>query len=264
MTRDIKILISVLAVLSAFLPATAAFGEGIDEYTVLMLHCDGKNGSKDLADSSRKSHVVSANGHSKIDTAQSRFGGASCLFDGGFKYFFSFRDSETLSIPPSEDWDFGNEDFTVDFWVCFDKTGDQWNSAAALVSQHSNTDDHYANTINYWKIEYHSSSLWNFAYVRGGIQQIGTRGGPRASPGTWYHVAVVRHGDNWNLYVDGKAIDKDIAKPVAMPDLNTPLYIGGDSIIIRQNLKGRMDEIRISKCKARWTSDFTPPDVEYR
>ncbi len=250
-----KKLISVLAVLWACLPTIDTFGEGIDEYTVLMLHCNGKDGSTAVIDSSCQGHIVAANGNSQIDTAQSKFGGASCLFDGGFKYFFSDRDSETLSVPDSDDWDFGSGDFTVDFWVYFDKTGDQWSSAANLISQHLDAE-------NYWKINYHSNRHWLFAYVRDGIQQIGMTGGTLASIEAWHHVAVVRNGNNWNLYVDGTSIAKTTSSN-AMPNLNAPLYIGGHNVINHQNLKGWMDEIRISKGKARWTSDFTPPTVEY-
>lgn len=250
-----KELISALVALWVCLPITNTFGEGIDEYTVLMLHCNGKDGSTALIDSSSQGHIVAANGSSQIDTAQSKFGGASCLFDGGFKYFFSYRDSETLSVPDSDDWDFGSGDFTIDFWVYFDKTGDQWSSEANLVSQHLDAD-------NYWKINYHSTFYWLFAYVRGGIQQIGMRGGTRPSAEAWHHVAVVRNGNKWNLYVDGTSV-ANAASSDAMPSLNVQLYIGGHNFIIHQNLKGWMDEIRISKGKARWTSDFTPPTVEY-
>lgn len=244
-----------LVALSMFLSMANAFGEGVDGYTVLMLHCNGKDGSKDLVDSSSRNHIIAVNGKSQIDTAQSKFGGASCLFDGGFKYFFSYRDSETLSIPDSDDWDFGSGDFTIDFWVYLDKIGDQWSSAANLISQHLDGE-------NYWKINYHSTRYWIFAYVRDGIQQIGMHGGTQISTDTWHHIAVVRNGNNWNLYVDGKSVASATGS-IAMPNLNTQLYIGGHSVIAHQNLKGWMDEIRISKGKARWTSDFIPSTVEY-
>ena len=45
---------------------------------------------------------VTANGDTKISTAQSKFGGASGLFDGTGDY---------LSVPDNDDWYFGTENF---------------------------------------------------------------------------------------------------------------------------------------------------------
>jgi len=63
-----------------------------------------------LASAGTTVHTVTAYGNAQIDTAQSKFGGASGLFDGAGDY---------LSTPDSEDWNFGSGDFTIDFWVRF-------------------------------------------------------------------------------------------------------------------------------------------------
>src|SRR3990167_841583 len=51
---------------------------------------------------------MTANGDAQVDTAQSKFGGASCLLDGTV---------DSVSAADSEDWNFGTADFTVDFWM---------------------------------------------------------------------------------------------------------------------------------------------------
>src|SRR3990167_10480500 len=55
-------------------------------------------------------HVITANGDAQIDTAQSKFGGASGLFDGT---------GDTLTIPDSDDFNFGAGDFTVEWFARF-------------------------------------------------------------------------------------------------------------------------------------------------
>jgi len=74
-----------------------------DSYTKLLLHMDGADGSTTFTDEA--GHTVTANGNAQIDTAQNVFGGASGLFDGSSGY---------LTVPDSEDWNFGTGDFTFD------------------------------------------------------------------------------------------------------------------------------------------------------
>ncbi|MGE3429317.1 MAG: phage tail protein, partial [Hyphomicrobiaceae bacterium] len=58
-------------------------GAGEDEYwnnVIALLHMDGTNGSTTFTD--QKGHTFTATGNAQISTAQSKFGGASALFDG--------------------------------------------------------------------------------------------------------------------------------------------------------------------------------------
>jgi hypothetical protein len=81
---------------------------GIDAYTVLMLHMDGVDTCTHFLDSELTPKAVTAVGNAQIDTAQSKFGNASALFDGAGDY---------LSVPDSADWAFGTGAFTIDFWT---------------------------------------------------------------------------------------------------------------------------------------------------
>jgi len=78
---------------------------GIDQYTKLMLHFNGPNGSRTFTDSENTPKTVTGYGNAQISTAYSEFGGASLKLDG----------SSYLSVPPSTDWNFSG-DFTIDFW----------------------------------------------------------------------------------------------------------------------------------------------------
>ena len=87
-------------------------GGGIDSDTVLMLHGNGTDGSTTFTDSSLTTpHTPVAVGNAQIDTAQSKFGGASIYFDGS---------GDALTIPNDGDFTFGSDDLTVDFWVRFE------------------------------------------------------------------------------------------------------------------------------------------------
>jgi hypothetical protein len=53
-----------------------------DSYTKLLLHMNGADAPTVFTDSSLSGNTVTVAGNAQIDTAQSKFGGASGLFDG--------------------------------------------------------------------------------------------------------------------------------------------------------------------------------------
>jgi hypothetical protein len=78
---------------------------------------------------------------------------------------------------------------------------------------------------------------------------------------TWYHVAIVFDGTNIYNFVDGV---RSIAGTVnsAPANLSSAVYIGQNG----NNLSpfdGWIDEFRVSKGIARWTSDFIVPNSAY-
>lgn len=82
-------------------------GGGINSFTKLLLHTDGTDGSTTFTDSSLSPKTISVFGNAQVDTAQSKFGGASALFDGTGDYLTG----------SSADFAFGTNDFTIDFWM---------------------------------------------------------------------------------------------------------------------------------------------------
>lgn len=209
-----------------------------DTYTKLMLHCDGTDTSTTFTDEIGK--TVTANGNAQIDTAQKKFGTASGLFDGTGDY---------LSVPDSDDWNFGTGDFTIDCQVRFNSvSGDQ-----TIISQWGTGQEawwlRYASTVLYFGVNnasgYHSEN-WT------------------PSTNTWYHIAVVRNGTNLKIYVDGVALSA--GKDVTGLDINNTtalLYVGSIQAGSGYEFNGWIDELRISKGIARWTANFTPPTSAY-
>jgi len=82
------------------------------------------------------------------------------------------------------------------------------------------------------------------------------------SIGTWYHIAITRSGNNLRLFVNGTesttgAIDVTGAD---ITDNTSNLTLGQDNTL---GFVGWMDEFRIIKGTAAWTTDFTPPVAAY-
>ncbi|RLD70376.1 MAG: hypothetical protein DRI98_08075 [Bacteroidetes bacterium] len=205
-----------------------------DSYTKLLLHFDG-----DVSDGA---HVVTSNGNPQLNAATTKFDGAMS-FDGNGDY---------LSIPDHANWSFGSGDFTIDFWVNFNSlSSQQW-----FVFQ-------WPGGTPYWIFYLYNGQLF-YTDRDGGVggSDMETGAGVFASTGVWYHVAFVRNGSTPYIFIDGISQSLTIVNPFisTMPDISSPLIIGGRT---DRWVDGYMDELRISKGIARWTSNFTPESGPY-
>jgi hypothetical protein len=216
-----------------------------DSSSNVLLHFNGRNNSTIFTDESGKNWTP--RGNSKIHTTQYKFGGASGMFDGSSDY---------ISTPYSTDFDFGNGDFTIDLWAYFTNP----RKGYEMIASHR-----LNGGTNGWVFYIENNSALQFiadADGGGGWDFVIPTGFyPEAN--TWTHLAAVRHGNDWNVYVNGISV-AHIVNGGTIMDLNVPLYIGSDPTYgTNYNFEGYLDELRISKGVARWTSDFTPSNMEY-
>lgn len=224
---------------------------GNDSYVVSLLHMEGADASGVFNDSANGSgHAWTPRGTAQIDTAQFKFGAASGLFDGN---------SDWIDTPDHADWNFGSGAFTIDFWV-------RWAALPAsgnyqmLVTQ-------YKDVNNRWGIFVVNNggvfTTYFNAYGGSGNIEVG-----KISPGlvinTWYHIAVVRTGNTWKIFQDGTQCGTDVTNDKTIPDLAALLYIGiFGTYSTPAYFNGWIDEFRISKGIARWTSGFSVPTTPH-
>ena len=224
-------------------------GTGIDNYVKLMLHGNGTHGSTSIIDSATTAHNMTPNGYPYIDTSQYKFATGSIVLDGN---------DDGMFYGDSDDWAFGDGAFTVDFWVMFAALPAP-GSEMVIFSQRSDADN---------RVKFYLGNV-------GGAHHITLRIGATYTPidcssftfavNTWYHIALVKEDvgavDDWYVFVDGDLL-RDNPYPVDYPDIPNGLTIGYEGFV-GSFLNGRIDEFRISKGIARWTSDFTPPIRQY-
>ena len=196
---------------------------------------DGTDGSTSFPDSSATSATVTASGNAQVDTAQSKFGGASCLLDGS---------GDQLSVADNAAWDFGTGDFAIDFWVRF-------NSVASFPQT-------YFSRNNFSEMRLQNDDANTIVLFLMGSEILSRAWTP--STGTWYHIAITRSGTDLRLFIDGVQQGATVT--------NSTNVSGSSAILIGQTagvntVNGWIEEFRISKGAARWTANFTPPTTAY-
>lgn len=214
---------------------------GIDAFTKLMLHLDNN-----VTDSELTPKTVTNNGVT-FDSTNFKFGGFSGLWtEGGSQY---------LSVGASADWVIGSGDYTIDFWykmpVSPTANGAPFNYSTGVPG-----------TFNGWGVYIQGGTSLNFFMGIGGAILINISSGA-INDNTFHHVAFVKSGSTYLAFKDGtqNATSSNATTP-GDPGLALEMgrgQAGGSTIYITAN----MDEIRISKGIARWTSNFTPPTAPY-
>ena len=165
-----------------------------DSYTRLMLHSNGTDGSTRFTDSAT-AKTITANGNVQIDTAQSKFGGASALFDGAGDY---------LSLADNDDWNFGTGNWTFDSWVRFNMLYGQ-GGTGILDSSHGlfyqKTDGN--NDMQFYSF-YNGTTI--FSLQEAGVSKISCRINWTPIIDTWYHIGICRYGtgeNNMKIFING-------------------------------------------------------------
>jgi hypothetical protein len=191
-------------------------------------------------------HTMTASGNAQIDTAQSVFGGASGLFDGNQDY---------VSTPDSSDWDLG-QTWTIDFRMR--RTG----TSGILISKGGQGIDIIDRAG--WNIRYGGGNLiWEYRTDGMSLTRISNAFSP--SENVWYHVAVTCDSSgNLRMFIDGTQIGTTQSQGTVSNSTSFTLRIGiAHSDDDGGDYSGWIDEVRIVKGTAVWTSNFTPPTSEY-
>lgn len=218
---------------------------GFDSYTKLVSHFNGSNGQTTYTAETGQSFTFV--GTAQLSTAQKKFGTSSLLLDG---------DSDYVTLIDSADWSFGTGDFTVDFWVNFNNT----TGFQGFVGQGTSATDQ-------WIMRKNDDGKLMMYFVVGSVTKgyYYTTSAPTINTGNWYHIAFVRSSGSGKIFLDGNSLTLTESTAFGsndVGDLSATLMVGLTASSL-DKLNGYIDEVRVSKGIARWTSNFTPPTSEY-
>jgi hypothetical protein len=234
---------------SDLMPSVPPVDTNPDPYfysTSLLLHFNGAHNSTTITDTSYLPKTGTVQGDAKLSIAKNKFGGSSIYFDGSGDY---------LTVPDHPGFDFGDEDFTIEYWeyrlgsgtgsvMCRVRTGQGYNpwllghNESGTLKLYMSVD--YAN----WAV----SSLSMGSMIQN----------------AWTHYAVVRQGSTVRTYQNGSQ--------VSTASFTGTLPIGGGSLSIGRYadnstdyFNGYLDDVRITRGVCRYPdgTTFSVPALPY-
>ena len=204
----------------------------------LLLPFDGSNGATSTTDSSNTNNSVTFVGTAQLSTAQSKFGGSSLLLDGNSDYVYvANSDLGTTST----------ESFTIEFWTYLIGGTD---SQVNFYSDYSGA----SNGISFEKTTGNVLKVWNGDSAR-------ITGTTTISTGQWYHMALSGTSGSYKLFLNGTQEGSTSSNGFTAGTTNKYIgtfYWAGLGGAVRL-LNGYIEDFRITKGEARYTSNFTPP-----
>ena len=199
--------------------------------------------------------IPDSTGRSVVETvADAKSTSVVTKFTGGSMYFDSAGDY--LTVPYSIALQFPG-DFTVECWV---NLISKVTSNPCIVNNYST----YTTNGGFAIFASHGSGTagkYNVSF-NGSFPVINST--TSISYGSWQHIALVRSGTTLALYVDGVANGTSTQSATVTGTANY-WWIGtaGDTIATSY-LNGYINDLRVTKGHARYTTAFTPPTVPAR
>lgn len=217
-----------------------------DTTVSLLLRMNGTNGSTSFTDESSYAHPVTASGSAQVSTSTVKFGTGALQGVGGIS------STGYLSVPDHETLEFGSGNFTIELFVNFTSVA----SVQSLISKG------YAGTANMSWALFRDASRGTLQLTVSVDGSADTRKEVTWAPstGVWYHVAVTRSSGSLRFFVDGTQVEGTIASSETYFDGGGETRIGW---AVNYGLDGFIDEVRLTKGVARYTSNFTPPAAEF-
>ena len=206
-----------------------------------LFNFDGSDGDTTTSglDSSNKNLTVSYSSGDELSNTQTKFGATSLYV------------ADNVTISSSDGFNFGTGDFTIEGWYYLTQFNNHF-----LYDQYASGSSGAGNN----QIYVNSGEGGRIRVYYNGSSKFTTTGG--FSLNTWTHLAVVRSSGTITVYFNGTA------------DGTTQSYSGqygktGDLYIGDQHTGGGgapqmyVDDLRVTKGVARYTSNFTAPTAAH-
>lgn len=208
--------------------------------TTLLLN--GTSGA--VIDSSTLNNLETV-GDARLSTQVVKYGNTSMRFDGS---------GDSLSVIDNPNINLGSGDFTIELWVYFNAV----NAQMTLINKGWNSSSAYASYLIWMQndgtlrfLASSNGSSWDIANEK----QIGS-----VTAGQWYHVAVTRSGTTFRAFVNGVINNSfTFTSSASLANIAAQTLFIGDRTNGGTSLNGYMQDVRITKGYARYTTNFTPP-----
>ena len=193
-----------------------------------------------ITDGTMKNNLETV-GNAQVSTSIVKYGAGSMAFDGTGDYLTSNAATTNL-------YAFGTGDFTIEMWVYF-------NGVASIQCVY---DSRPTSTQGAYVLIYLNSD-GTLRYFVSSADRITSSA---LSASTWYHVAVSRINGSTRLFINGTQAGSTYTDSTSYLNASGRPWVGINAFTTNtQGLNGYIDDLRITKGIARYTANFTPPQV---
>ena len=231
-----------------------AFCDTLFGNVVALIHFNGSDGAQSATDVSTYGRTVTFGNSAEIDTAQSQFGGSSCLFTQAGAVNPS--QSEVNMADAAELQLGANSLYTLETWVR--KTSG--NDRQVIASKYNNTGGQrefwFASQSGNLILSLHANGTSTLVLSLTQAHSLGDA--------AFHHVAFERNGDSISLYQDGTMI-RSISFTSSVFDGTEPLRIGKfrSTGFDDDPWNGHIDEFRLTIGSTRYDGNYTLPTSEF-
>jgi len=198
----------------------------------LLLYGEGTNNSTTFTDSSSSPKAFSSVGSPIISTSYYKFGSSSIYVDGS-SYIYSSTDNSGFG--------FGSGDYTLESWIWIPAN----NGEQTLIDTRK-YNGAFVEGVGLYAVAQNKICVANNTEIN--------ITGPTTPTSTWTHIALVRYSGIVTLYVNGVSSGWNVSDTRTY-STSASIYIGGN-LGGGQLMNGYIDNLRITKGIARYTSNF--------
>jgi hypothetical protein len=195
-----------------------------------------------FTDLSSSPNTITNNNSITVNTTTKKYGTGSIYFNGT---------NQSLTFASSSTFAFGTSNFTIECWYYPVSRSSTWptiwgnpetypTNCFAMNDRHNQHQSVFAVTIGNYQPA-------NEVAIIGSITVVDK---------TWYHLAVVRNGTSIKMYVNG-VLDGSITYSGSVDNNSAEAWFIGGAASAWTN--SYIDDFRITKGVARYTTNFTPP-----
>ena len=218
-------------------------GDDKFDKVVALFNFDGSDGDRTTSGLDASNNNLSLTYDSagdELSTTQKKFGSTSLYI------------ADNVRVSSTEGFNMGTGDFTMEAWFYFTTLSagfgifDQWNSGTSLARS------------QLWHGSSAGGQLKFYHSIAGQSTQTISFADPTISTGSWIHLALVRQGGTVKLYVNGTA-DSTSGSTSGNVHRTDDMWFGDQQTGGGNAPQYYMDDLRITKGAARYTSNFTAP-----
>lgn len=206
----------------------------VESNTVCLIHGDSLNDDYTIKDVREHGLLISG---AALNSGASVFGRTSIRFTG----------SQYVTFSDISDFAMGTSDFTYEFWLYRDSASVHFPMG----------DQNGAGTSGSIYFEWESDGTCYVQFFTSTTLTI--NGSTVMGTGTWHHVAMVRNGSNFYVFLNGTQEGSTQTSSTAMVTSAQGLSLGRSGLWSSYTFSGYINHFRLVK-RALYISNFTKPD----